>query len=69
MKERMCICGSKVFMLTRTENLLVDYSKESAVLGSPRITNLGMDSQSLCCNNCRTKVPHVVSKEMFMEII
>lgn len=69
MKDRICMCGSRVFALARLETLVADYGEEGAVRGHPKLSSGAMGSHSIHCSSCGTKVPDVVADEMVKEII
>ena len=69
MKEWTCICGSKVFILTRAESTIVNFNTEGAVEGHPHLSKgYGVDSY-IRCNECHANVPYTVRTEMLKEII
>lgn len=69
MKQWTCVCGSKVFVLTRLETIIVDFGKEGAIEGHPHIVKGGMGKQSFHCSSCGTRVPDPVVDEMLKEVI
>lgn len=69
MKEWKCICGSRVFVLTRLESLIVNFGEEGAIPGHPRVNKSSMGKSSLVCSSCHTRVPDVVADDMLKEII
>ncbi len=72
MKEFVCPakgCVSKVFILTRINQMLVDFSMEGAIEGHPHLQSMPNTGGSLFCGLCHARVPLDMTKEMIEQII
>jgi len=62
-------CGSKKFLLHRTEVLKVDFSREGAIKGHPYLSYLGDTAYRLSCSTCMKEITGEQKKAMLKEII
>ena len=69
MKTWTCVCGSKMFILTRTESTIVNFNTEGAIEGHPHISKGFSSEADIVCNKCHAKVADVVRDKMLKEVI